>query len=154
MDFGKMIGLAVMPIVVLVVLGTLSAIAGSIPLLNVIACVFMPLYLIIQLGVLIWAGHSAAKSGLDMAGAAITGAIVAGVASLVNGIIALLINVVAGMLGMGITVATGTDPTGQLGGMLGGGLVAVLCIPGAAIIAAVIGAVLAAIGALIAGTKK
>ena len=154
MDFGKMMGLSAIPIVVLVVLGTLSAIAGSIPLLNVIACVFMPLYLVIQIGVLIWAGHSAAKSGLDMAGAAITGAIVAGVASLVNGILGLIINLVANMLGLGITVASGTDPTGQLGGIVGGGLVAVLCIPGGAIIAAIVGAILAAIGALIAGTKK
>lgn len=158
MDIGKATRLAIIPIIVIVAGGLFTSIIAMVPMLKSLICVIGPMVLLVNIGVLVWAGYNSVKSaGFDISGAALTGAIAGGFASLINSIIGIVINLVAKMLGFGITTTIGKDITTQLFGTINEaifiGVAALLCIPAGIIFWAIVGAILGVIGGFIAGKK-
>lgn len=151
LDFGKCFKAALIPTVVLVVLGIFQQVVGMIPILNFLVCLAGPLFFLIMLVVLAWAGFSAAKAGMDLVGGAITGAIAGVISAIINGIVGLVLN----MLGIGVGAALGNDDLG--GAAIGAGIGIVGSIIGIVLgvfIGLAVGAVMGAIGAFVAGMKK
>lgn len=147
MDIGKIFGAIMIPTVLLIVTGVFATVVGAIPLLNILMCVLgLPLFAV-NLAIMGWAGHKAAReAGAGVLGGAAGG----GAAALIAGTVSAVISVVLSVLGFGVTVATGGDTgTGALGAGMGivGALIGVVISTG-------FGLVLGAIGALIAGTSK
>jgi hypothetical protein len=154
LDIGKSLKLALIPIVVIIVLGIISLgmsfILNLVPLIGAIMCVIGPGIMLLDCIVLGWAGFKAAKAGMDIVGGAITGGLTGFITSLVLGVIGLVLN----FLGLGVNVATGGDVgTAVLGAgfsLIGG----VIVIGVSVVIWTVVGLVLGAIGTVAAGMKK
>ena len=87
MDFNKILNISKMPIIILVAIGVLSLILGSILSLGVLLGL---LSFVIGIIVYIWAGYLATKAKMSLIEAGVTGAIVAFVSGLINGLIGLL----------------------------------------------------------------
>jgi len=151
LDFGKCFKAALIPTVILVVLGIFQQVVGLIPVINFLVCLAGPLFFLITLVVLAWAGFSAAKGGMDLVGGAVTGAIAGVVSAVINGIVGLVLN----MLGIGVGTALGGNDLG--GAAIGAGIGIVASIIGIVIgvfVGLAVGAVMGAIGAFVAGMKK
>ena len=146
-DIGKSLKVAMIPIVILVVIGIFSAVIGAIPVLNMLMCIVgIPLTLV-ALAVTAWAGYKAVKEAqMDLVGGAITG----GLTSLISGIINGIVSFILSMLGVGVGVATGGDVGSAA---VGAGFGAVVIV-GSIVVGTIIGLVLGAIGAFVAGMKK
>ncbi|MEM3555872.1 MAG: hypothetical protein QXF56_04110 [Candidatus Micrarchaeia archaeon] len=154
MDFRKIINASVLPIVVLVVLGVLTAIVtialpSFLPMVGSILSILISLAsFVLSCLVLGWAGYSAVKKHqLDLTGAAITGGIAAVVSEVINSVVALLLNLPGFM-------SIASDSAG--GAVIGGGALLLFWFIGMIIgiaISAVLGVVLGAIGGYIAQRK-
>lgn len=139
MDFKKIISAAMIPTIVLVVLGIVNAVISVVitkylPLLCFIPMLLsLPIY-VINLIILGWAGYSAAKKyQLDLVGAALTGVLAAFVSSIISQIVLLVLQLATGLFDLLQWV-----------------LISVLII----IAAVVLGAVLGAIGGFLGQGKK
>ncbi len=151
LDFGKCFKAALIPTVVLVVLGIFQQVVGMIPVINFLVCLAGPLFWLISMVILAWAGFGAAKAGMDLVGGAVTGAIAGLISSIINGIVGIVLM----MLGIGVGTAMGGNDLG--GAAIGAGIGLVGAVIGIAIgvvLGLVLGAVMGAIGALVAGMKK
>jgi hypothetical protein len=156
MDFKKIISAALMPMVVLIVIGIISTILGFalatfIPLAGAIAAIILGLVIFaINCIILLWAGYNAArKYQLDVLGSALTGALAYVVAAVINSIISLVLTL-AGVM------PAATAAYNQLGTAATGAVMIVAWVIGLVIgivVSIVIGGVLGAIGGFI-GKKK
>ncbi|VVB98562.1 Uncharacterised protein [uncultured archaeon] len=145
MDIGKSLNLALIPAAGLIVLGLVQIGIGLIPAVGgVLSCLTGSVGLVIQIAIVGWAGYNAVKSGgLDMMGAALTGAIAAIVGGLVVGIISIaLVMLNIGAAGAAAGIGTGVGIAIILGAIAVG-----------VVINAIIGAVVGAVGGLIAARK-
>jgi hypothetical protein len=142
MDFGKLIGATVLPVVGIVVINLGLSLLGQIPLLNVISCILTPLNVLITLCLLAFAGRGYAKSANS---GAMGGAAAGALAGLVSGIINAIVNLVLSMLGLGVVAALGGDPTANALGAVGSAIM-LLVLPAGGLF---IGAIMGAIGGLI-----
>ncbi len=155
MDFKKIISAAMIPTVILVVLGIIGSVLG------VLLGMFLPgiggiIALVLGLGVFVleclilgWGGYSAVKKyQFDLVGAALTGAVAGFVSGLINSIVSVILSLFA------TVPAASSNPTQALYG----GAAALLCGPvmviASAVFGAVIGAVLGAIGGFLGRGKK
>lgn len=156
MDFKKIINAALIPTVVLIVIGVIGTILGFalstfVPLAGAIAAIVLGLGIfVVNCLVLGWAGYRAARNyKLDILGAALTGSLAALIAGIVNSIVSLVLNL-AGVL------PAAAAASNQLGAATTGAFVLVAFAIGFVIgivFNIVIGGVLGAIGGFI-GQKK
>lgn len=102
MDFKKIISAAIVPTIILIVLGIINAAVNSLvlkyfPLLCFIPTILSLLIYIIDLLVLGWAGYSAAKKyQFDLVGSALVGLLAGLVSSVVSQIVLLILQLVIG----------------------------------------------------------
>lgn len=150
MDLGKMFKLSLVPAGAMILLSLVNTVIGIVPVLNFLVCLTGPIGFLIALAVLGWAGYNAVKAGgLDVVGAAGTGAIAGGLSGLVSGIVQLAVL----MLGMGPQgLLDGGVGAGALGAGVGAAIGVAAVILGT-MLNLIIGAVLGAIGGFIAGSK-
>jgi hypothetical protein len=125
MDFKKIITTALIPTVVLVVLGVISALL-SIALATALGGL---LGIVVTIGifavsclVLLYAGYSATKQKLDLISAVLVGATAGFVSSIINGII----NLIAMFFNPASTAALSTAGAGGPAVMIAGGLIALV----------------------------
>ncbi|VVB98561.1 Uncharacterised protein [uncultured archaeon] len=154
MGFGAMVKYSIVPTVINVIMGTLGALIGIIPVIGgFLVCLTGPIGWVISAVLFAWAGHSLVKGG----GGGIGSAAGAGfISALASTIIVGVINLVFQMLGIGVGAAlnqnsdAGTMLMGAgvgLGAGLIGGAVALVIWP-------IVGAVMGAIGGMVAGGPK
>ena len=159
MDFKKSLNASIIPIVALVVIEIIQVVLGSVlqGIVGLALCLVGAVVWLIQIAIYLWAGYNSVKKfKMDIAGAALTGAITgfaSGLVSLVINLILLLLNIgnvfgTTNMMGLG-----GNNTTALLGTAAAGGLTLSLCLCGVVgvFITTVIGAILSAIGGFIAG---
>jgi hypothetical protein len=152
LDFGKIIKSALIPTVLLVILGVIQLVIGFIPFIGGLAglCTVIPLT-IASVVVLGYAGFSAAKAGMDIVGGALTG----GISGLLSAVVVGVIGLAMSMLGIGVGVATGGYDAG--GAVLGAGfgiIGGIIAIGVGVVFWTIGGLVLGAIGTVAAGMKK
>lgn len=155
MDFKRIINAAMVPTIILVVLGIIGTILGFLlgkflPFIGGIIGIVLGLGIfVVECLILGWAGYSAAKKyQLDVVGAALTGALSAFVASIINGIISIVLSLV------GLMPVVSSNP---LETTIGGAATLVFLLIGLVIgvvIYTVIGVVLGAIGGFLGQGKK
>jgi uncharacterized membrane protein YfcA len=126
-------------------------------ILGLALCLVGAVVLLIQIAIYLWAGYNSVKKfKMDIAGAALTGAI----AGFVSGLFSLAINIILLLLNIGNAFGTtnmmglgGNTTTALLGTAAAGGVTLYVCLCGivGVFITMVIGAILSAIGGLIAG---
>ncbi len=156
-DLGKSFKVATIPIAAAVGVHILNLIInmviGAIPVLGLIVCVIGPLFGLIGLAILAWAGYKSVKEAqMDLTGGAVTGA----VTGVVGGVINAVISFAFLALGLGASLAT-SGGSNMLGAGIGAaiGIVAfIISLVLAVIFGVIIGGICGAIGAYIAGMKK
>ncbi len=155
MDMKKIMDAAMIPAVILSVIGVASAIIGAIPFLNVLLCLLGLPLLIVNIAVLGWAGFRGVKNyGLDLVGGALAGALAGLISAVIGGVVGLVLN----LLGMGANVAASGMGGGDLGGAAIGGAVGIvggiIGLVVGVVFGTIFGAILGAIGAFVAGMNK
>ena len=155
LDFGKMLKVATIPIVILIVVSLIKTFIGFVatifPPVGFALCALIPLTTLISIVVLAWAGFKAVKEAqMDIIGGALTGGLTSFVAGVVGGMIGLVIN----MAGIGVGLA-GSNSIGSAAigvGMNAVGGVFNLII--SVVTWTVFGLVLGAVGAFVAQNMK
>ncbi len=154
-DLGKAFKVALIPAVLVMVLGIISTglsfVLNIVPFLGLIMCAIGPGILLLQAICLGWAGFKATKEAqMDLIGGALSGGIAGFVSSVVLGVISAVLTV----LGIGASVM-GSDSLGGAAIGAGLGIVAIVIALVAGIVFwTVVGLVMGAIGSFVAGMKK
>lgn len=151
MDVKRIINAAILPTIVLVVIGVITAIVtialtSLLPLLGSIASIIINLASLgLSCLVLGWAGYTAVKKyQLDLLGAALTGVVAGVVSSIINAVVSLVLS----LLGLVPVATSGSAELATTGAfMLLGWFLGLIIGVG---ISVVLGAVLGAIGGYIA----
>lgn len=147
MDIKKGYEVAKMPILAIIALAIVAGLVAIIPVLNVLICILGLPILIANIVLYAYIGYLLQKAGMEIVDSAIMGAL----ASLAAGLIGLVLNVVASLLGFSVDVATG-------GGDAISGAVGVTAVLVASVVDIIVGMIIAAIvavvGYLIAGAMK
>ncbi|MCI0503689.1 hypothetical protein L0Y65_03170 [Candidatus Micrarchaeota archaeon] len=154
-DIGKALKTALIPAVLVIILGIISQgigfILGIVPFLSVIMCAIGPGIMLLQVICLAWAGFKAVKEAqMDLVGGALSG----GIAGVISSVVLGVISAVLAVLGIGANVV-GSDSLG--GAAIGAGIGIVAIVIGLVvgiIFWTVVGLVMGAIGSFVAGMKK
>ncbi len=154
-DIQKSFKVAIIPIAALIGIGIVREIVfvaiGAIPFLGLILCAIGPLFGLLSLLVLAWAGYKSVKEAqMDIVGGAVTGAI----AGVIGGIVDAVINFAFVALGLGAGLATGGDMVGAGIGAAIGVIGLIIGLVFAVFVGLVMGAIFGAAGAFVAGMKK
>jgi hypothetical protein len=146
LDFGKCFKVAMIPIVALILVNLVENFIGWIPFLGLILCFIWPLFTLARIAIVVYAGWSAAKAGMDLVGGAVTGAITGAVGAFVGALLTFGLSIA----GIGASALEGDAGVGSVIGA-GFGILAIIFAP---IGGAIFGAIFGLVGAFIGGMKK
>jgi hypothetical protein len=149
MDFKESLNASIIPTVALVVIEIIQVVLGLVlqGILGLILCLVGAIMLLVSLIIYLWAGYNSVKKfKLDVAGAALTGAIIGFISGSINAVIDIILRL------LNLNNAVGTANLMGLGGAAAVGFTLLVCLFSVigVILTTIVGAVLAAIGGLIA----